>query len=455
MIAAWMLSASLFAGLLALAAWCAEYAVRRAGRQGRIVWMVALLVGSMWPMLSPLARRLMASTVTLGAAYASLPSVTVVPGGFAGSATTAAWAPSLDLVLCIMWTAASLLALGRLSRGLVVQKRMRNDAVTRTIDGAEVLVSPRTGPAVIGVRSPMVLMPEALLDLDAPLRRLIIEHEEQHCRERDHWVVIGSATVLALLPWNLPLRWIARRLRLALEVDCDARVISTGASPTQYAKLLLLVAQQKSAMALAPMLVESTPDLERRIIAMRTTYTSRSRVWIGLAVAGAILGVAAACTSKVGDAVVDPKDIGNAAKSVMASRSASPVLFEFQVEKPAQQVPATGNIRYPDVLRTRNVEGVVLAQFVVDTAGLFEQGSFKELKTSNALFTQAVENALPNMRFYPAEVGGRKVRQLVQQPFTFSLSSSGQSTKRELRRRGPTIHCVLDRSKSAAPICDE
>ena len=38
------------------------------------------------------------------------------------------------------------------------------------------------------------------------------------------------------------------------------------------------------------------------------------------------------------------------------------------------------------------------------------------------LFTQAVKNALPNMRFYPAEVGGKKVKQLVQQPFTFSLS---------------------------------
>jgi protein TonB len=28
------------------------------------------------------------------------------------------------------------------------------------------------------------------------------------------------------------------------------------------------------------------------------------------------------------------------------------------------------------------------------------------------------------MRFYPAEVGGRKVKQLVQQPFTFSLQKS-------------------------------
>jgi hypothetical protein len=32
-----------------------------------------------------------------------------------------------------------------------------------------------------------------------------------------------------------------------------------------------------------------------------------------------------------------------------------------------------------------------------------------------------VRDALPAMRFAPVEVGGRKVGQLVQQPFTFAL----------------------------------
>ena len=96
--------------------------------------------------------------------------------------------------------------------------------------------------------------------------------------------------------------------------------------------------------------------------------------------------------------------------------------FEFQVEKQVQQIPGTGNLRYPDMLRSANVEGEVLAQFVVDADGRYEAGSFKVLKSSHDLFTQAVKNALPNMRFYPAEVGGKKVKQLVQQPFTFSLT---------------------------------
>ena len=66
--------------------------------------------------------------------------------------------------------------------------------------------------------------------------------------------------------------------------------------------------------------------------------------------------------------------------------------------------------------------GEMISQFVVDADGRYEPGSFKVLKSSHELFTQAVKNALPNMRFYPAEVGGKKVKQLVQQPFTFSLS---------------------------------
>jgi protein TonB len=96
--------------------------------------------------------------------------------------------------------------------------------------------------------------------------------------------------------------------------------------------------------------------------------------------------------------------------------------FEFQVEKPV--VPAPGSIspRYPDMLRQAGVEGEVLAQFVVDTTGKAEAGSLKILKSSHDMFVQSVKNALPQMKFIPAEVGGKKVKQLVQQPFTFSIS---------------------------------
>jgi periplasmic protein TonB len=118
---------------------------------------------------------------------------------------------------------------------------------------------------------------------------------------------------------------------------------------------------------------------------------------------------------------------GGIAKGVEGGKAPPAVVegqtyFEFQVEKPVVQAPGSTSPRYPDILRQAGVEGEVLAQFVVDTTGRAEPGSFKVLKSSHDLFVQSVKNALPNMRFIPAEVGGRKVKQLVQQPFTFNIS---------------------------------
>lgn len=100
---------------------------------------------------------------------------------------------------------------------------------------------------------------------------------------------------------------------------------------------------------------------------------------------------------------------------------ANQTYFEFQVEKPVAQIPGTGAPRYPDALRSSGVEGEVQAQFVVDENGKAEVSTFKVLKATNDLFANAVRTALPNMRFYAAEVGGHKVKQLVQQSFQFKL----------------------------------
>jgi protein TonB len=113
--------------------------------------------------------------------------------------------------------------------------------------------------------------------------------------------------------------------------------------------------------------------------------------------------------------------VGGIAKGV-GNGPADQVYFEFQVEKQVSAVPGTTNLRYPDMLRSANVEGEVLVQFEVDTLGRADLSKFKVLKSSHDLFTNSVKNALGQMRFYPAEIGGRKVRQLVQQPFNFTLT---------------------------------
>jgi len=98
------------------------------------------------------------------------------------------------------------------------------------------------------------------------------------------------------------------------------------------------------------------------------------------------------------------------------------VYAAMQVER--QAALAAGNIPpvYPSALRSGNIEGNVMASFVVDTLGRADMLTFTVLKSTHELFTDAVRAQLPRMKFIPAEVGGHKVRQLVQMPFMFTLS---------------------------------
>ena len=95
--------------------------------------------------------------------------------------------------------------------------------------------------------------------------------------------------------------------------------------------------------------------------------------------------------------------------------------FEFQVEKPAEMLPESPKPKYPSVLESSGIAGEVQAQFVVSSAGKADMDSFKVLKSTNELFTQAVKNVLPRMRFSPAQIGGKPVNQLVQQSFQFAV----------------------------------
>jgi protein TonB len=97
-------------------------------------------------------------------------------------------------------------------------------------------------------------------------------------------------------------------------------------------------------------------------------------------------------------------------------------LTESMVEKQVVAIPGTATPRYPSMLQSAGLEGDVRAQFVVDTLGRVEQGSFHVLQPTHDLFAAAVRDALGRARFKPAEVGGHKVRQLVEQTFTFRIT---------------------------------
>jgi TonB family protein len=140
-----------------------------------------------------------------------------------------------------------------------------------------------------------------------------------------------------------------------------------------------------------------------------------------LAGAGALLaiGIVGACSAGAPDA--PPVRQASKASAPTVVPAAKP-MYEFQVEAQAHQIPGTGSLRYPDAMRKANREGEVLAAFIVDAQGMVEPSTFKVMKSSGPAFTEAVRVALPAMRFTPARVHGTAVKQLVEQPFTFSLA---------------------------------
>jgi protein TonB len=70
-------------------------------------------------------------------------------------------------------------------------------------------------------------------------------------------------------------------------------------------------------------------------------------------------------------------------------------------------------------LKAAGITGDVQAQYVVDETGRANVSTFKVLNDADPRLASAVKASLPTWQFEPATVGGRKVKQLVQQSFQF------------------------------------
>ena len=98
------------------------------------------------------------------------------------------------------------------------------------------------------------------------------------------------------------------------------------------------------------------------------------------------------------------------------------VYFTNQVTKPAELATRSLRPDYPDELRKIRFEGRVMVQFVVMEDGTPAMSTFKVVRSDNDQFSVAVRNVVPRLRFIPAELNGRKVKQLIQVPFDFRLN---------------------------------
>ena len=97
------------------------------------------------------------------------------------------------------------------------------------------------------------------------------------------------------------------------------------------------------------------------------------------------------------------------------------VYYPDEVDNPAAYDPRSAAPAYPDSLQRLGIEGSVTARFVVDTNGRAADSTFVIVGATHPRFAQAVVEAMPRMLFRPAELTGVKIRQLVEQTFSFRI----------------------------------
>lgn len=448
----WLGASLAFSALLGLSVLFGELLVASFGRPRRFLWASALVLAVIWPvagwfMVPRVAPQWVVHPYEPPAATMDVgPSAVIMP------AVDRAWtASSLPPVATVatLWGVLSLVMAGFVLRGALVLYRAQRAARREVLLGETVLRTQHVGPAVIGVGRASLLMPDWLWELDERLQRLVLHHELEHRRAGDPWLVWGGVLATLITPWNPVIWWMMHRMRLAMEIDCDARTLKAHPDAgSQYPRLLLLIAHLRQRPQytphLAPLIIPSASQLSRRMRAMTSPVPLKSPM-AKLAVAAITFGLLnAACSRQIAGNLAGPA-VPQVLSSAATDSAVSPasdststtssrdgertVYFDFQVDKPAVLIPGSSGPLYPEALRTQGVQGDVLVQFVVEPSGSVRVSSIKVLASQHPELAQTVVAALRDMRFKPAERLQRLVAQLVQQPFSFRLDGSASEVR--------------------------
>jgi hypothetical protein len=324
---------------LTLAARLAEQGCRLQRLPSRWCWFAAMLLSIVLPVGLPLLPgyvelRLPALATTQGPA--TLGTLTLVA---AGTATASRAVASLAATL---WPLLSLAALAFLCTGaLRVGWHARRWQHTR-IEGLDVYVAQAAGPAVFGWWRPRIVLPEWLSREPTRQRSLALAHERAHLLARDPQLLACGLLLLAVMPWNLPLWWQLRRLRCAIEVDCDRRVLGAGGDLLDYCETLIELSQHRAAVhGLMAAVSEPQSFLERRIRIMSSAPFRFSRLAAGTCMGFACCALAAAAAVAPASPPPAPNASSSAAAAAAPTAAARPALPARPARPPAPAHPAT------------------------------------------------------------------------------------------------------------------
>ena len=315
---AWMLYSVLVALFVAIAARAAEWVTRLAGRPVRWVWGGALLVALSLAAVAPYRQSLRGAPL-LPATDAVAIQLSSTVGIVAARRSVPA---SVNLYSAALWSA---LSLSLIALFVAVDWRMlraRRHWPTTDVAGVGVRVAPHVGPAVVGFLRPEIVVPQWLLARAPDEQRLVVAHEREHVTARDPLLLGAACLAAAVMPWNPAVWYMLSRLRLSVELDCDARVLRRGVTPRSYGALLIDVAENASAFRLSALaLADDSSHLHQRILAMKSSVPRFALLRGSIVGLLGLTALLAACEAKLPtNAEVDRMD---AASAEQAARNLS------------------------------------------------------------------------------------------------------------------------------------
>lgn len=389
MIASWMLYALLVSLLLAAAAWTLEEVFRLRGLAVRFVWLGALLATVAITAAAPLRSR---PPVVLHATQSS--DVAIAPERPAAKGLAARAAASLRTLrvgldrgldsaaalggragtgLALGWIALSSLMLAVTGATLLRSRRARRRWPVAELSGERVRVAPGVGPAVLGIRRPEVVVPAWLLRASPREQRLVVIHEREHVRARDPLVLLAGCVAAAVMAWNPAAWWMLRRLRAAVELDCDARVLRHGVRPREYGAVLIDIAGRGPGLSMgAPALAGSPSILERRLRAMTMRLPRYARLRASLFGVIATAALASACETPLPtSAEIETMDVAavEARAGELARGGGGTTYFVDGKQVTAEEARALGGDRIERIEVTR---GAMAASRTPNSSGMIE-----------------------------------------------------------------------------------
>lgn len=303
---AWMVYVAAVSLLLGLAALAAERSAQMRRAPARGLWGASIIASLALPaVISSVSIRI---PNFLGAARSFTPPEFPLWQFTAGVLQPTAWldttigplgrAPSLDALLAWAWLAASVIFLLVILANGALPLRRKRSWERRTIAATPVFVSEDVGPAVVGLLRPCIVIPRWIAGATPETQALVLAHERSHLEASDARLLAIAILLIAAAPWNLPLWWQLQRLRFAIEVDCDRRVLNAGHDVGRYGETLIVVAQRQSRrIGVVAAMSESRSSLEQRISKM--VSKPKKLAWAGATALAGLAFVLAASAAEI------------------------------------------------------------------------------------------------------------------------------------------------------------